>query len=356
MNLFIKKLVTFFLIGAAGLLLILGLYFYNDPFKVVHPYKNYSNSYVIMNRDFVTTQGFLRNNPEQHYNSFIFGSSRTLGFSPYSWEKYLSPNSHVYMFDASAESIYGIYTKLKFLDSLNIRIQNALIIICRDVTFKKTDNYDAHLFIKHPAVSNESKLDFQLAFLKAYLDPVFMYNYYKFRMTKKISPSMESYIEKRTIVYDSVNNQLRILDQERDIQQDPAGYYAKYKDLFYPRAGESIDTSEQIAVPQARMLQEIKKILDKNKTHYAVVISPLYEQMKFSQHDKVILENYFGDNLYDFSGKNSFTDLQTNYYETSHFRPHVGDSILQRIYRQKQASGSADAHYVEQSSSATTDL
>lgn len=342
MNIFIKRIVAFFSIGVIGLMLLLVSYFFTDPFKAIHHYEDYSNSYVIMSRELVTTEGFLKNNPSKHYNSFIFGSSRTLGFNPYSWEKYLPPTSHVYMFDASAETIYGIYKKLKFLDSLNITIHNALVIICRDVTFKKTDNYAGHLFIKHPAVSKESPLTFQLAFFKAYLDPLFLYNYYKYRLVKKISPSMEEYIEKRKIVYDSVNNQLRIIDQERDIQQDPAGYYEKYKNLFYTRTGETVDTAEQIAAPQLFMLQEIKRILEKNNTNYVVVISPLYEQMKFSPHDKSILETYFGDRLYDFSGKNSLTDQQTNYYETSHFRPLVGDSILQKIYSNTASSDSVN--------------
>ncbi|GEM_PF-1186102 len=51
------------------------------------------------------------------------------------------------------------------------------------------------------------------------------------------------------------------------------------------------------------MLQEVKRILETSKINYKVVISPLYEQMKFSNQDYAILKNLFRNNLYDFSGK-----------------------------------------------------
>jgi hypothetical protein len=97
--------------------------------------------------------------------------------------------------------------------------------------------------------------------------------------------------------------------------------------------GEKTDSIQRINKKQIFMLKEVKHILEKNNTNYKVVLSPLYEQIKFNNSDLLLLENEFGNNLYDFSGKNSFTDVKTNYYETSHFRPNVGDSILKIIYK-----------------------
>ena len=37
--------------------------------------------------------------------------------------------------------------------------------------------------------------------------------------------------------------------------------------------------------------------------------------------------------VYDFSGKNAITDNKFNYYEISHYRYAVGDSILSKIYQ-----------------------
>ena len=126
---------------------------------------------------------------------------------------------------------------------------------------------------------------------------------------------------------------MTFIDQETEISQNPSEYYLKRKDLFYERKGEQIDAVQRIDDKQFFMLKEVKRILDKNKTNYKVIISPLYDQVKFSPNDIGILKTLFSDNLYDFSGKNEFTESIINYYETSHFRPVVADSILHLVYK-----------------------
>ena len=237
------------------------------------------------------------------------------------------------MFDASMESIYGIYTKIKFLDSLNVPMKNVLIIICRDETFNHSENHEGHLYIKHPSVSGESAMTFQSQFFKAYLSPKFLFNFYYYVFSGKYESFMSGYIEHRKMAYDTITNQLRIIDQETEITENPAKYYRKRSQLFYTRKAEQVDSVQRINSKQLFMLQEIKRILEKHLTNYKIVISPLYEQVKFSGPDQNILNTIFRKNLYDFSGKNQFTELITNYYETSHYRPNVGDSIFEIIYR-----------------------
>jgi hypothetical protein len=267
------------------------------------------------------------------YNSFVLGSSRTLAFRPSSWRKYLSDKDKPFMFDASGESIYGIYTKLKYLDSKNVAIKNALIVICRDVTFSHAENHKGHLFIKHPATSKENNLVFHMEFVKAFLNPQLLFNYLAYKSLGSFRPFMKGYIEDRKITFDTITNEMRIIDQEAEIIQNPAAYYAKRNKLFYQRMDEKTDSIKRINDKHLFMLKEIKRILIKNKTNYKVVLSPLYEQIKFNPSDYLLLKSEFGDNLYDFSGKNSFTETKMNYYETSHYRPSVGDSIFNIIYK-----------------------
>jgi hypothetical protein len=275
----------------------------------------------------------FRNNYKKYgYNSFIFGSSRTLAFQPTSWHSYLSNEDVPFMFDASGESIYGVYIKLKYLDSLNVNIKNALLIICRDVTFKYFSNYEGHLYVKDPNVSGESRLKFHLEFVEAYLAPRFLANFYLFKILGEYKPYMKGYIENRKITMDTLTNEINIIDQEEEITKYPNQYYLKRKDIFYERSGEKIDSVNRINKSQLFMLKEIKRIFCKHNTNFKVVISPLYEQVKFNKFDINILKQIFQHNLYDFSGKNSFTDNKYNYYENSHYRPIVGDSILKLIY------------------------
>jgi hypothetical protein len=333
MKQFITRLINFSLIGIIPLLAVFSTYLYFDPFKVLRHYNDYSYPYVIPNRDYISTTMFINNYKKNNYNSFILGSSRTLAFRPNSWRVYLSPKDTPFLFDASNESIYGIYTKLKYLDLHKVEIKNALLLLCRDASFSNTKNHKGHLFIKHPATSGEGNIAFQFVFFKAYLSPKFLFNFYCYKILGTYKPFMVGYIENRKITYDTLTNEINVIDQETEIIQNPAEYYAKRKNLFYERTGEKTDSLQRITKKHIFMLQEIKRILNKNNTKYKVVLSPLYDQVKFNPSDLSLLKKEFGNNLYDFTGKNSFTDNITNYYETNHFRPRVGDRILKLIYK-----------------------
>lgn len=332
MNTFLKKIILFLLFSSVPIAVALIGYLYFDPFKVLYVYNDYSYPSVVPNRDYVSTQMFIKNYKKYHYNSFIFGSSRTIGYRPSSWRKYLSHSDRIFMFDASKESIYGIYTKMKFLDSLNVKMDNVLIVLCRDASFNESGNHTGHLYIKDPVVSGESNFSFQMEFFKAYLSPKFIFNFYAYHFTGVYKPYMAGIIENKHIKYDTVSNQLNIIDQDEEIENNFNNYYTSREDIFYNRAHERIDSINRIKEDHLFMLKEIKRILKKRKTNYKVILNPLYEQIKFSPKDKKILEYFFKPNLFDFSGKNSITDLKTNYYETSHFRPIVGDQILMNIY------------------------
>ena len=332
MKYFLLKTFKFLLIVITPMGILTAGYLINDPFKVLKKYNNYSNLYVIPNRDYISTEMFIKNEPRYHYNSFILGSSRTLAFQPNNWKSYLPKDAVPFMFDASGESVYGIYSKLKYLDSLHYKIDNALLIICRDVVFANSSNHKGHLFIKHPAISGESTTSFQLDFFKAYLNPVLLFDFYDYKLSGTYKPFMKGYIEDRKILYDTITNAVHITDQENEIQNHPDAYYSKRKAIFYERKGETTDSVARLEREHLFMLNEIKRILIKNATQYKVVISPLYEQMKFNPADKKILNDIFGNTLYDFSGKNYFTDSLNHYYESSHFRPIVGDSIMSIIY------------------------
>jgi hypothetical protein len=237
------------------------------------------------------------------------------------------------MFDASSESVYGIDIKLKYLDSMHVPLENVIIVLCRDENFKETENTSEHLYIKHPLLSGQNWLAFQSTFFKAYSSPKFLRHFYEYTITKKYKPSMTGFIEYRRMQYDTITNRQRILDQEEEITSNQAGYYEKRKKIFYDRPHEQTDSVQRIQNKHLVMLQNIKNILEKNKTNYKIILSPLYEQVRFNQKDLAILVKLFPGHVYDFTGKNGFTDKITNYYETSHYRPSVGDSILKIVYK-----------------------
>jgi len=339
MKKYITKTILFFLPLSICISGVIITYLALDPFRVLWTYDFSKNLHTIaaINRDFQTTEFFVQKYPQYHYNSFIFGSSRTIAFLPEHWKKYLPDNSSIFHFDASVESIYGIYTKLEYLEDHNIPIKNALIILCRDCSFVP-DQQKGHLFIKHPLTSGENTRDFQFAFFKVFLDPRFLKNYIEYSITKTYKPYMQNYIldPNNIVKIDSITNTIYALDEEQRIAENMEKYYKNDKlRLTEHCETEQIDSISHIDAKQEEALQKIVQILERNKTNYRVVISPLWEQIKCNDNDMKILRKHFGENLYDFSGKNKYTAPKSNYYEWSHYRPFVGDSIMSKIYSNK---------------------
>jgi hypothetical protein len=71
--------------------------------------------------------------------------------------------------------------------------------------------------------------------------------------------------------------------------------------------------NQQISKKEEMMLKDIKSIFDKHQTKYYLVITPLFDQLKLNKIDHEILIKYFGSSLFDFSGKNDFTNNIYNY-------------------------------------------
>jgi hypothetical protein len=336
MRKFIQRVFHFFLVAGIAMSLLLISYVCFDPFVVLKKMHYHSIPIGNPNRDYLSTELFLKNYKTYHYNSFIFGSSRTLAYRIDSWEKYLPKEAKPFKFDAYGETIYGIYTKMKFLDKLEVKMDNALLIFCRNITFQRPHNSDNHLTIKHPATSGESEWMFHWVFFKAYLNPNYFFEYLWHKMTGKQKVIDAEMLHLNKMTFDSIRNEMDLKAKENSINLGMNVYYMEKKNLFYKRKGELLDPKSKIKKTQLFMLKEIKRLLEKHNTNYKIVISPLYEQMKFSVEDRRILKQLFGDHIYDFSGKNYFTDDVTHYYEASHYRPMVGDSILSIIYADKK--------------------
>src|ERR1035437_1254101 len=206
--------------------ILLGLFFISDPFRIIYHYKDYSeNMFIIPNRDFVSSEMYLRNAKVYHYNSFIFGSSRTIAFKTKTWKKHLPPSASPFVFDASGESIFGIYKKIKYLDKTGAHLDHCLLIFCTDCTFAKETDHTEHLGIKHPTIAGTSWINFYAVFIKDYFDNRFLKNYIQYLVTKKYTPSMKGYIEFRKSKFDQITNDEWLIDQEKELAENPIGYY-----------------------------------------------------------------------------------------------------------------------------------
>ena len=318
--------------------LLLILYLLLDPFKVVKTYNSFSDSgneaHVTLNRDYVSTQTFIKNYPKYKYNSFIFGNSRSGFFEIDSWKKYIHTDQ-CFHFDANKENLLGIYRKFVFLNKNNIKIDNALIILDYETLMQVIES-DEYLFQADPKLSGKSILAFHLEFFKTFISSEFLLPYLDFRISKKAKKYMigKHILNDFPVDYDDKYNEMRFRYFENMITETEGSFYTKERmKLFYDRVKFQKRSPAIISTVQEKMLLVIAEILRKNNAAYKIVYNPLYDQMKLSQADSISLSRIFGEkNVYDFSGINNLTNDYHNYYEQYHFRPRVADSILKYIY------------------------
>ena len=307
-------------------------YVYFDPFKVIYSYDDYNKDYVaIPNRDVMSTRVFLSNYKQYHYRSFILGNSRTLAFLTADWKQWIN-DPVPFKFDAASESIFGLWSKLKFLNAHCDSIDNVLIV-CDGPLLRRTRDSKGPLFIKDYKVSGNSVFTFHWTFLKAWLTDLFFVKYIDYKVFHKFRFYMNGALDNRKIRFTPVTNDLLIQDQQEAVATNPEKYYAEHLSLFYKRdtvkhEGEAVLGEEEIA-----MLKEMKLIFDQHKTKYRFIISPLYDQISLNDADLDILIHIFGKGtVADFSGINQFTSDYHNYYEISHYRIEVGRALMKEIY------------------------
>ena len=313
---------------------ISSVYFAADPFKVLHKYDDYYvNCYIEPCRDYVSTELYLKNRGTMHYDSFVFGSSRSKCFECRDWKK--TDNDAVcFHFDASTENLYGIWAKVKLIDAQNDALRRALVILDRE-TFKSVEDIPGHLFMKHPALSGRTPVSFHLAFFTAYFEKLFFVKFIDFSLFHHWHKYMGDVIYKEPIKNDPIFNDSEGGQPGTD-QSDTEEYYIKMKDIFYPRDKVDHDSAEPVIdAKRIAMLKDMAAVFEKHHTRFKVIISPLYEQIYFNKQDLKTLQDIFGqENVLDYSGVNEFTADVHNYLETSHYKPKVAREILRRIYSQ----------------------
>lgn len=339
---FLKRLLQFLLPIFVLFMISFLSYLILDPFKVVKKYDTFyepdEKTRVGLNKDYVSTMTFIANSANYNYDSFIFGNSRSIFYRVEDWEKHLPNNATCFHFDASGESLWAMNKKFDFLQKKEVPISNALILFDYSTLIQISER-DGHLFkISPPLVEEKNWFDFQLTYYKTFLTPKFLFAFLDYKISKKVKPYMKTHklIGDEPIDYLVRNNEIQLNYIEKLIEENRF-YTDERMQVFYQR--DSLNEAvSPVAIKelQKEILQNIKEVLHRNRTNYRIIISPLYDQQKLNPEDLNYLQDVFGsENVFDFSGKNKITNDYKNYYENSHYRPHVAKMIMDSIYATK---------------------
>ena len=331
-----KRFIKYFLIFCLPVIFLLVAYVVVDPYKVLWHYDNYYDNLVgpNINRNMVSTYNYLNKKDQYHYDSFIFGNSRSMFYRLDDWKKHLDPSSVCYHFSDYGGSVGGIYYKVKLIDRCGEKLKNALIIIDPNL-ISKTEQNDM-LGIMPPVLKGYSNVfEFHKQFLTSWFNYKFLKKYIKYHITKKYTSDLKDVLleGKNNPYYNPVTNEKPRHYQDSLLAN--GAYFNEERIRVFDGKQYNDSVSPALLNDERRsMLSEMKDIFNKHHTSYRIVVSPLYDQIKLNPDDYQCLCEIFGkDHIFDFSGKSKWSADYHNYYEESHYLPSVSAEIVDSVYQ-----------------------
>jgi len=310
---FIKTLFVFLL---PIQLYILVIFIFKSDFFAL-PYINYNRSYL-------STVKLI--NIKERPTSFILGNSRSLAITCSDWQQYLSPKEIPFHFDGSKENIFQIRKKLEYLVEKDYAVKNIIAVV--DYETLNDFSNKGHVYQLHPEISGNQMI-FHFNEIKAFLSFKFVASIVYHHLTKKHLNFMRSFVIKKESFLMGNFNDL-FFTKELEIKEDSLDYYTR-RDMnktFKVKRYSKLQHPEKLQFE----LKKIKEIVDDNNINFKLLIVSPYMIEDLSEDYLILINNSFDqDEVYDFSFLKYKYDAG-NFYEASHFRRHVGQFFLKKIY------------------------
>lgn len=334
MKRFLIRIVSFVCLPIVVLLVV---YLVTDPFRTLHPFS--LQYFDETNRDYLSSELFLRNDPQYHYNAFVFGSSRCCGLNTYHWKHYLPEDTRQYLFQAWSESLTGIEQKIDYIDKNGNDIAYAIVMLDIPDSFSEEQLPKKVLSIKHYQFSGQSKWAYQAVLFGGFV----------LKPSKWISSVADCFRPvQKAFPADTVSNDWDRQNQYVDFAIQPqkdslSDCTPTNKAVFLKQVEQVSDADLQVSDPLIndmflRKLNHIKEVFDKHQTDYRIVVSPAYcyTHPAINPNDLELLREVFGDDrVFDYSGKNEITEDCYNFSDPNHFGLSVGWLIIEDMYKHK---------------------
>lgn len=311
--------------------IILGIFLYTDPFRTLQPFD--ISDIDATNREYLSTELFIRNMDNYKYNSFVFSSSKGCGINTYTWRMYLSEEAYPYLFQAWSETITGIQLKMEFLQQNNIKIDNALILIDIPSSFANDQLPYEALSMKHYVFTQTPKCIYNAILFYNFLQKPTLW----IKNIKNTINHVQTYYPADTITNDwqieNSNNYSTIppLDSLKNCSEMTRNtFFNKIAHIKGKPKSQPV-----ISEKYQDQLKQIKSILENNNTNYQIIVTPgyYYTSMPIDSFDLSILQDIFGKEfVHDFSKENEITTNYNYFTDPGHFGLRAGFVMLQDIY------------------------
>jgi len=319
-NIYARKWIVLVILFILLNFLLLGLVNYIvDPFRVFGT--NILSSEVEMNERFVKIEYLEKNNHK--FNAYLFGSSRIGVTEPKTIEQYL-PNSKFYNFTLSSANLYDFQKYLDFFIKNKYPINTLYLELDLDNMSRYGQDEFNYLYKPHPIVNSGSMTLFYLKYLVGFFPLI---------TSSKI---MDNINHKKSKQYQLDKGTWTLDKNEISLAKNCKEYIAKVPSFNFKnrRVRRYVTANSSI-----KALSKIVELCANHHIKLYVFISP----HNHNDMDTFILEDYrhyLRDisnivSFYDFSGYNSVTENDCNYYEKTHYRPLVGELIAGKIFNDK---------------------
>ena len=315
-------------------MLLAGIYLWTDPFRCIHVFD--INDIDAVNREYLSTELFLRNNPTYHYNSFIFSSSRGMSLNTYQWKQYLPEGAQPFLFQAWSESITGVELKIEYLTQHDIPIDNALILLDIPGSFAKNQLPKDAMTMKHYVFTGDSKFTYNVKQYANFIQSPSLWVRYIKKAIKN---------EKECFFSDTITNDFydtNRFDYTETPNQDSLNLCSDLTKKTFIQQVEHL-TARVVTVSEPlitdafyQQMQHIREMLDKCGTDYYVVITPVYcyTNPVINPNDLDKLQEIFGRvRVHNYTGENEWTIDYNNFADPNHFGLRVGYLIIEDIYK-----------------------
>lgn len=314
-----KKLVKKILLMIS--LIILGytpVVIYNlaiDPYSIFRD--DYSEQFIEPNQRFVKMKLLL--NDEIDKKSFVFGSSRV---------GYILPHSNN-LIDEYYNMSYSEGLPKEHLEDITLLLENDIkiknIIIGLDnISYLVDPSYHEN---QAPRLS---------------YDPDFPFKYIKYFKYLALTPSLRIYLQTRkgnAVNYDLANSgSTQLYEYDNWIEENESIHIKKhifsiptYENYYSQRISSTIEEIEQIV-----------SICKENNILLKIFINPMhqttYKRLNHDDFFSFLQQLALITDFYNFSGINEITTNNYNYYETSHYRPNIGNYIVDELFNRNSKS------------------
>ena len=318
-----KRFVLLVLLALLPVLLVVAFYIVKDPFRVVKPYHGqiYNPDDTIsltINWGHVTVESFKYYDPQQHFDSFIFGSSLSGYYRIKDWQRHLPVEARPFHFNATRETIRGISNKLHWLIGRGVRIKHALLILENDMLQRRPLDDDV-LFVQHPQTAdNVSWWQFHQMFFNTYRHPeIIAYLIAPAPMTERVLGKGYATTDITTRIEPINEGYYKWADSI--IAVNPEAFYTPEHLAKHAQPMRQMPLPDKITAPVESLLKDIASALKGQGTDYQIIIPPHYAWEAISSNDLYTLEQIFGmDRVHDYSHDAKMASNLHYYYDDGH--------------------------------------